>query len=124
MIRCHPQWGDELASALGFSPAVRQLIRSHHERIDGNGYPDRLAAAQIDLDTRILTVCDVYDALVSQRVYRDAFGHARAIEIIAAEEGAAFDPECARKLRALLAADAAPDITLTGASATPAHLPA
>lgn len=66
----------------------------------------------------------VYDALVSQRVYRDALGHARAIEIIAKEEGAAFDPECARKLRALLAGDSAADITLTGASATPAHLPA
>lgn len=79
VIRCHPQWGDELACALGFSPAVRQLIRSHHERLDGNGYPDRLASAQIDLETRILTVCDVYDALVSQRVYRDAFGHARAM---------------------------------------------
>ncbi len=116
VIRCHPAWGDDLARTLGFSPPVRQLIRSHHERLDGNGYPDRLEAAQIDLDTRILTVCDVYDALVSQRVYRDALGHEGALQIIADDEGAAFDPACVWTLRTVLAVDAARDLTLAGAT--------
>jgi putative nucleotidyltransferase with HDIG domain len=120
VIRCHPQWGDDLARTLGFSTPVRQLIRSHHERLDGNGYPGRLEAAQINLDTRILTVCDVYDALVSRRVYRDAFGHARAMQIITDEEGAAFDPACVRTLRAVLAADATTDLTLTPPDGPPA----
>ena len=47
---------------------MRRLVRDHHERLDGNGYPNRLTADDIDLETRILSVCDVYDALISSRV--------------------------------------------------------
>src|SRR6266545_4736145 len=63
VIRKHPAWGDQLLRELGgFRDTVRQLVRSHHERLDGTGYPDGLSAAQLDLDTRILMTCDVYDA--------------------------------------------------------------
>ena len=58
---------------------MRQLVRDHHERLDGSGYPRGLSADQIDLDTRILTVCDVYDALISKRVYRGAWSHEEAM---------------------------------------------
>jgi putative nucleotidyltransferase with HDIG domain len=100
VIRRHPVWGDELAGALGFPAAVRRLIRSHHERLDGAGYPD--AATALDLDVRILTVCDVYDALVSQRVYRDAMAQHEALAILDAERGTAFDPACVDALRELV----------------------
>jgi putative nucleotidyltransferase with HDIG domain len=100
VIRRHPVWGDELAKELGFPEAVRRLVRSHHERLDGNGYPD--GTAQLDLDVRILTVCDVYDALVSDRVYRSAMPEAEAFAILDAERGTAFDPVCVEALRGLL----------------------
>jgi hypothetical protein len=58
--------------------AVRRLVRDHHERLDGSGYPRGLRADEIDLESRILTACDVYDALISSRVYRPAWTHERA----------------------------------------------
>jgi putative nucleotidyltransferase with HDIG domain len=97
VIRLHPGWGDELAASLGFDELVRRLVRSHHERLDGNGYPDRLPAAKIGTETRILMVSDVYDALVSSRVYRSAFPREEALGIIRAD-AAAFDPRCVEAL--------------------------
>jgi HD-GYP domain-containing protein (c-di-GMP phosphodiesterase class II) len=83
VIRRHPDWGDRIIRELGgFPGSVRKLVRSHHERLDGRGYPDGLAACDIDLDTRILTVADVYDALVSNRVYRDAWSYEQAMELL------------------------------------------
>jgi putative nucleotidyltransferase with HDIG domain len=104
VIRRHPGWGDELAGALGFPAPVRRLIRSHHERLDGTGYPD--GASRLDLDVRILTVCDVYDALVSERVYRPAMSTAEALAILDSERGTAFDPDCVDALRGMLDATA------------------
>ncbi|MDX6656356.1 MAG: hypothetical protein QOH62_1149 [Solirubrobacteraceae bacterium] len=101
-VRRHPAWGDDLAGALGFPPAVRRLIRSHHERLDGAGYPD--GTTDLDLDVRILTVCDVFDALVSERVYRAAMPTDEALAILEAERGTAFDPACVEALRGLLGA--------------------
>src|SRR6266508_1505632 len=103
VIRKHPAWGDQLLRELGgFRDTVRQLVRSHHERLDGTGCPDGLSAAQLDLDTRILMTCDVYDALVSPRVYREAWTHARAIELLREESATAFDPRCVAALEAVL----------------------
>jgi HD-GYP domain-containing protein (c-di-GMP phosphodiesterase class II) len=79
---------------------VRRLVRSHHERLDGRGYPD--GSTSQELDVRILTVCDVYDALVSDRVYRDAMAEHKAFAILEAERGTAFDPACVDALRELL----------------------
>ena len=76
----------------------------HHERLDGGGYPRGLPADAIDLETRVLTVCDVYDALVSDRVYRPAWSRERALELLREESGAAFDPECVAALERVLAA--------------------
>jgi hypothetical protein len=94
-IKRHPQSGDKLLRELGgFTDAVRDLVRNHHERLDGAGYPRGLTAADLDLDTRILTVCDVYDALVSPRVYRDAWSHEDALRLLHREVGTAFDHRC------------------------------
>ena len=69
-----------------------QIARSHHERWDGKGYPDRLAGEYIPLAARIMALADVYDALRSKRPYKDALNHEKCREIISAEKEAQFDP--------------------------------
>jgi hypothetical protein len=112
VIRRHPDWGDQLLRELGgFSDRVRQLVRSHHERLDGTGYPDGLCAEQVDVDTRILTVCDVYDALVSARVYRAAWTHDQAIELLRKEAGSALDTRCVAALELVLERERGEDLS-------------
>jgi putative nucleotidyltransferase with HDIG domain len=105
VVKCHPRWGEQLAGELGMSNRVRRLIRHHHERLDGAGYPDGKISAQLDLDVRVLTVCDVYDALISARVYRDAWSPAQALRTLKAEEGTAFDGRCVSALERVINAD-------------------
>jgi HD-GYP domain-containing protein (c-di-GMP phosphodiesterase class II) len=106
IVKGHPEWGNKLLSELGgFSPAVRQLVRDHHERLDGGGYPRGLSAGRIDLDTRILTVCDVYDALISKRVYRPPWSHDAAMELLRRETGTAFDERCVSALEHVVAGE-------------------
>ncbi|HUA03297.1 MAG TPA: HD-GYP domain-containing protein [Solirubrobacteraceae bacterium] len=103
-IRRHPGAGRELLAELGgFSPLVLDLVESHHERLDGNGYPNRRPAGELDLAVRILTVADVYDALTADRVYREAWPAERALALLDEETGLAFDPECVAALRAVVA---------------------
>ena len=103
VIQRHPGWGDELLRGLGFGGRVRRLVLDHHERLDGTGYPNGAAAGALDLDTRILSVCDVYDALCSTRVYREAWTHERAVALLRAESGSRFDPVCVGALERVLA---------------------
>ncbi|MCR5267249.1 MAG: response regulator [Lachnospiraceae bacterium] len=70
-----------------------QMARSHHERYDGKGYPDGLQGANIPILARILAVADVYDALVSQRSYKQAMTHEQAYNIITQGAGVQFDPQ-------------------------------
>jgi putative nucleotidyltransferase with HDIG domain len=103
VIKKHPEWGLKLVRELGGFPAgVLDLVHSHHERLDGKGYPRRLAECDLSLDTRIMTVCDVYDALVSPRVYRDAWSHEAAIGLLHEQTGTAFDRRCVAALEAVL----------------------
>jgi putative two-component system response regulator len=69
-----------------------EVARSHHERWDGEGYPDGLAGHAIPISARIVSVADVYDALTSNRCYRRAFGHGRAVEMIREGAGGPFEP--------------------------------
>jgi HD-GYP domain-containing protein (c-di-GMP phosphodiesterase class II) len=103
VIKRHPEWGLKLLRELGGFPAgVLDLVHSHHERLDGKGYPRGLAECNLSLDTRIMTVCDVYDALVSPRVYRDAWSHEAAIGLLRDQTGTAFDQRCVAALEAVL----------------------
>jgi putative nucleotidyltransferase with HDIG domain len=103
VIRLHPGRGVKLLRELGgFAPAIHDLVHSHHERLDGKGYPRGLSESQLSLDTRILTVCDVYDALVSPRVYRNAWTHDAAIALLHDEKGTAFDERCVAALERVL----------------------
>lgn len=76
----------------GFLKMARDIILSHHEKYDGSGYPHRLAGEGIPLCGRIVAVADVYDALTSKRVYKDAFSHDAARSIIVDDAGKHFDP--------------------------------
>jgi adenylate cyclase len=95
--------GDEV---LDFALA---LVATHHENWDGTGYPEGLAGEEIPLSGRIMALADVYDALTSERVYKERLSHAEARKIIVSETGTKFDPEVVRaflaqedKIKALL----------------------
>ena len=88
----HPVAGVELLKEVEFPGDVLPMIRGHHERYDGHGYPDRLAGEDIPLAARILCVADVFDALTSDRPYRKAFATHDALRMMLADIGRAFDP--------------------------------
>jgi len=94
VIEQHPLHGYNLCQRMGFMSEELGIIRSHHEKWDGTGYPDRLRGEQIPLLARIIAVADVYDALTSTRAYRTAMSHEEATAIIARESGRHFDPAC------------------------------
>jgi putative nucleotidyltransferase with HDIG domain len=92
-IRKHPEAGRKLLDELGgFPETVRRLVSDHHERLDGTGYPTGLRDDELPIETRILAVCDVYDALVSDRVYRAAWTPERALALLQEESGTGYDP--------------------------------
>ncbi len=130
-IKRHPYAGFTLLTQLGgFSKSVRRLVLDHHERLDGRGYPRGLHGDALDLETRILTVCDVYDALVSDRVYRWAWTTQEALNLLRRDTGTAFDARCVSALEELLRSRSAPlepefTATLTAeAERSPGALPA
>ncbi|MET0511760.1 MAG: HD-GYP domain-containing protein [Thermoleophilaceae bacterium] len=109
VIRQHPEHGHDLVLQLGFPRQVSRLVRDHHERLDGGGYPHGRREAELDLETRILTACDVLDALLSTRVYREAWTVERALGLLHDESGTAFDPRCVRALEHVLRSELAVD---------------
>lgn len=74
---------------------AREIAYGHHERWDGKGYPEGLSGEQIPVSARLMAVADVYDALISKRVYKEAFSHERSVAIIAEGHGTHFDPAVA-----------------------------
>ena len=93
-IREHPDVGADLLGGLRSLDVVRAIVRHHHERMDGSGYPHGLVGAAIPLGARILAVVDVYDALVTARPYKPALAPADAERILRRETDAgAWDPE-------------------------------
>jgi len=91
IMKRHPEAGLELVADIDFPGDVRAIIRNHHERWDGSGYPDGLKGEEIPFAARILCVADVYDALTTARSYRDSLPHARAAEVMRGATGQ-FDP--------------------------------
>ena len=93
VVEQHAPLGAELVARIPFlHPQAHQVVRHHHERWDGAGYPDRLAGEQIPLLARIFALCDVYDALTSARPYKAAMPHEQATVIILDGAGTQFDP--------------------------------
>ena len=92
VLERHPQIGFRMLDSLGVEP-VASWVLHHHERWDGDGYPDRLGGEAIPLGSRILFVADAYDAMTTDRVYRSKLSHERAISELERCAGTQFDPE-------------------------------
>lgn len=94
VMRQHTLRGEEICRPMKTLKPVLPIIRSHHERWDGQGYPDGLAGEEIPLLARILQVADIYDALTTARSYKQAFSHERAVAILTEEAKRGWrDPE-------------------------------
>ncbi len=79
---------------------IHDIVRWHHERWDGNGYPDKLKGDQIPICAQIVALADVYDALVSQRVYKPGYSHEQALQMIVNNESGVFNPDLLKALMA------------------------
>jgi two-component system, cell cycle response regulator len=90
-VRRHPLIGERIVLAAPALAPTAPLIRSSHERIDGRGYPDGLAGDEIPLGARIIAVCDAFDAMTSERVYRSPVSVAAALEELKRQAGTQFD---------------------------------
>jgi HD-GYP domain-containing protein (c-di-GMP phosphodiesterase class II) len=92
IVRRHPVLGETILASLAFLGDASRIVRAHHERWDGTGYPDQLAAGGIPLGARILSVADAFVAMTSERPYRAALRPAEAMGLLIAARGRAFDP--------------------------------
>lgn len=96
VIREHPATGERILTPIIHNRTVLTAIRAHHERIDGQGYPDRLRGHQVPLLARMIAVPDVFDALTSTRAYRQAMSLHEAMSVLRDGAGTHFDPELVR----------------------------
>jgi putative nucleotidyltransferase with HDIG domain len=92
VMRCHPYLGQEILRGISFLDDARTLVAQHHEKWDGSGYPVGLRGEEIDLSARILFVADAFDAMTSDRVYRQAKSYDEAVAELDSCAGTAFDP--------------------------------
>ena len=100
IIKCHTVFGGDAITSIqaqiegrSFLNIGREIAYNHHEKWDGSGYPRGLRGGDIPLAARIVAVADVYDALTTKRFYKEAFSHAKAMQIISSLRGTHFDPE-------------------------------
>jgi putative two-component system response regulator len=108
LVETHPVIGDRILEALGrehgaaldFLGMARGIVRHHHERFDGRGYPDRLAGDAIPSAARLTALADVYDALRRQRLHKPAMAHAEAVRVLLERSEGQFDPTLLRALEA------------------------
>jgi putative two-component system response regulator len=98
----HASLGERLVARIVQQPAVLAVVRSHHERWDGSGYPDGKQGEEIPLAARIVAVADAFQAMIEPRPYRTPRTRASALEEIASESGRQFDPGCVEALRAVV----------------------
>jgi HD-GYP domain-containing protein (c-di-GMP phosphodiesterase class II) len=92
-MQAHPIIGETIVSPLRSASNLLPIIRNHHERFDGHGYPDSLEGARIPLLARIISVCDAFDALINDRPYRTGIPVADAIGVLREGAGTQWDPE-------------------------------
>ena len=118
LIERHPDLGVQIVRPLDLGTPAVDVIRYHHERWDGTGYPARLAGEEIPLAARVFSVTDAYESMTSPRPYRAAMSHVDALQIIKAHSGEVFDPDAVGALMAITADEArdseAREIDLTG----------
>lgn len=93
MIKLHPKTGYEILKDVDFPWDIARLVLQHHERLDGSGYPAGISGEGIDMESRIMAVADVVEAMSSHRPYRPALGIEKALEEIVGKKGVAFDAD-------------------------------
>lgn len=101
-VKLHSLRGAEILQPIGFLKTVAELIKQHHERYDGEGYPLRLAAQNIRLGARIMAVADAFDAMISERPYRQALGLPKAIAELKENSARQFDPKIVKLFLTIL----------------------
>jgi len=93
MVKIHPQVGHDITARISFPWPIPRIILEHHERLDGSGYPNGLVGDEILLDSRIVAVADVLEAMTADRPYRPAQSVDRAFELLKRGAGTLFDPD-------------------------------
>jgi putative nucleotidyltransferase with HDIG domain len=88
----HTVLGWAIVESAGYDVVIQRIVRSHHERWDGRGYPDRLKGDEIPLEAQIVGIADAYSALTSKRPYRDAYSHQFTQAFIQKDKGKFFNP--------------------------------
>jgi HD-GYP domain-containing protein (c-di-GMP phosphodiesterase class II) len=112
----HPAIGERILAKVENYAEIARIVRHHHERVDGNGYPDGLLGEEIPVISRILAVADAYDAMTSDRPYRDAMASQVARLRVAQAVGSQFDIAVVAAFEAILAG--APENYLAGRTTT------
>lgn len=102
IIKLHPVKGVQMLKPLKFLKEGLPIVRYHHERFDGDGYPDKLVGKKIPLEARILTCTDAFDAMISERSYKKKLTLQEAIEELRRNSGTQFDPEIVQALLEIL----------------------
>jgi len=102
MIKKHPTIGARILEPIESYADIIPIVLQHHERFDGKGYPGGISGNEIDIGARILSVADVYDALVSDRPYRKGWSVENVIDYIRRESGSQFDPDVAEIFWAMM----------------------
>lgn len=92
LLKIHPERGAIIFNGVSFPWPIQEMVCQHHERMDGSGYPKGLCGDNICLEARIIAVADIYDAMASDRPYRESQGHEKAIKEIKAQRGITLDP--------------------------------
>ena len=93
IVKKHPVIGESIVSELGLSPEERSIVRHHHERWDGAGYPDGLSGTRIPLLARVVSVADAFDAMTSKRAYRQAMSVDESVGELLKNRSRQFDPD-------------------------------
>jgi HD-GYP domain-containing protein (c-di-GMP phosphodiesterase class II) len=94
IMRSHPEIGERMLKGIDFLAPALPIVRYHHERWDGGGYPDGLGGQDVPVGARIVAVCDAFDAMTSDRPYRRALGIDQACAELRRNSGTQFDPHC------------------------------
>jgi len=113
-IQPHPAIGERLLRPLGLDAAIATIVRHHHERYDGAGYPDGIAGEDIPLGARIIGIVDAFDAMTCERPYRRAQTHHEALAELLRESARQFDPNLVRVFSELVTSGAADSVGEAG----------